>query len=328
MDHEMNIRTESKWGCLLCGGGGHRLYKDLTDAYCGTPGLWSFDKCTNPNCGLIWLNPAPIVEDLPLVYGGYFIQSGVSWLRSLLLRIYSALNFIPQTWAGIGMEKARMEFMFLGDVEPGMLLDVGCGDGGFLNKMRGQGWEGEGIDFDEKAVANANKRYGRGFYWGSIHSMEYPDEHFDAVTSSHVVEHVPNPVAWLKEIWRITKPGGRIVLTTPNSASLGHKKFKEHWLAIQTPRHLHIYDLDSFSRLLRLAGVKPRIVRSTAANADTFFGASYSIRDSVSHKTNFAPRFSVMRTVKSILYHYYEQEKVRNGKDCGEEIICIIDKPK
>jgi len=158
------------------------------------------------------------------------------------------------------------EVRFLSAVSQGRLLDVGCGSGDWLASMRERGWQVAGTDFDENAVKVARQR-GLDVVCGPLEQQHFADNSFNAVTLSHVIEHVPDPVAELKECLRILKPGGKLVLFTPNSASLSHKVFKRDWRGLEPPRHLHIFSMDSMRRLLEKAGFRQNSIRPHIAKS-------------------------------------------------------------
>ena len=102
--------------------------------------------------------------------------------------------------------------------KPGRVLDVGCGDGGFLSRAAAAGWSGVGFDYDARMVELA-KRNGV-----DAHAMDFaafvktraPGE-FDAGTLFDVLEHTPEPAELLAQVRPLLKSGGRLVLTLPNA---------------------------------------------------------------------------------------------------------------
>src|SRR5487761_1111965 len=66
------VRANAHPLCYLCNSFGDVLYRDLTDAVFFAPGKWSIRRCPNPACGLLWLDPMPVAEDLPAAYEGYY----------------------------------------------------------------------------------------------------------------------------------------------------------------------------------------------------------------------------------------------------------------
>ncbi len=327
---QTEIRTQARPHCLLCGTAGKELYHNLSDPYFGTPGLWYHKKCPQTACGLIWLDPAPIEADLHLAYQTYFTHGAedgqptfAARLRNFLYATYQGLQRLPAALTGLGAAKKQMSLMFLGDLKTGRVFDVGCGDGKFLNRMLQLGWSVAGVDFDAKAVANAKSMYGLDLHRGDLASARFAADSFDAVTMSHVMEHLPDPLALLAEVQRILKPGGRLVLTTPNSGSFGHEKFQGYWFGVDPPRHLNLYSLKTLGECARRVNLKVIRAASTAANADIFIGGSFSIRDSADHRTDAHPRPHPVRILKTILLQFRENARLRSQPDCGEEAVLI-----
>jgi SAM-dependent methyltransferase len=174
---------------------------------------------------------------------GYSLHTASSMARALGVLLY----LFP-----LRRGTADDDVRFLPAVPNGRLLDVGCGSGKWLLTMRGLGWQGEGVDFDDAAVRVGRQR-GLTVHFGSVEQQNYPEESFDAIILNHVIEHVPEPVRTVNECRRILKRGGKIVLCTPNSSSLGHRVFKENWRGLEPPRHLHLFSPQSLRRLLGLA---------------------------------------------------------------------------
>jgi SAM-dependent methyltransferase len=119
--------------------------------------------------------------------------------------------------------------------------------------MREMGWHVTGVEPDDTAVLVAQRR-GLDIRRGSIERQGFPDSCFDAVTMNHVIEHLPDPIGTLRECRRVLKPGGKLVLFTPNGASLGHRIFRESWRGLEPPRHLHIFSAGSLREAARAAG--------------------------------------------------------------------------
>src|SRR5260370_24130228 len=66
------IRSRPCKSCYICGTGGDPLYQYLEDRYWGAPGQWSLKKCRNDSCGLVWLDPMPVQEDIARAYQDYY----------------------------------------------------------------------------------------------------------------------------------------------------------------------------------------------------------------------------------------------------------------
>lgn len=137
----------------------------------------------------------------------------------------------------------------------GRLLDVGCGDAGFLEVARSLGWQVQGVDPDPQAVALARGR-GLDVRQGGIEVFGDLVEAFDVITMSHVIEHVHEPRDVLQAVHRLLRPGGVLWLETPNLNSLGHQRYGRHWRGLEPPRHLVLFHWGSLERLLHEMGYR------------------------------------------------------------------------
>src|SRR5579884_386268 len=106
----------------------------------------------------------------------------------------------------------------LGDVasegRPARVLDAGCGSGGNLGLYRGAG-PVFGVDTATTALAQARRRGYRGVAVASLAALPFGDGAFDLVAATDVVEHVADDAEALRELLRVTRPGGHLVLTVP-----------------------------------------------------------------------------------------------------------------
>ena len=161
--------------------------------------------------------------------------------------------------------------------EGGRLLDIGCGNGVYINQMRQLGWDVAGIEPDEEAASMAMKS-GLNVFRGSLEDAKFSAEHFDAITMNHVIEHVTNPVKLLKECYGVLKPGGRLVVVTPNIKSLGRRLFNDAWLHWDPPRHLHLFSPNALRACAELAGLEVFELCTTAKSAPWLWAASSLIR--------------------------------------------------
>lgn len=196
-------------------------------------------KCSN--CGFVYVNPRPDNETLKhlyLKYLPYKMKDPLLWDAYMKDVFTKAANILA----------AQLP-------KGGKLLDIGCGYGFFLSKMKAMGWQTYGIDVSETAVSYAS---GNGFdvSLGTLDNIRYENNSFDVVTMFYVLEHLPNPLNALKEVRRILKPNGLLLLrvphTTPIVRILSLLKIKNN--LYDPPFHLNDFSLCSMKVVLQKAG--------------------------------------------------------------------------
>ncbi len=275
------LRTTPRPVCLTCGSESRQLYRDVSDQLFGAPGTWTVVQCSNPGCRLVWLDPAPHPESLIELYKDYFTHGDEAdwggWKRVLRSMHGSTEDFVLTPF-GIAAERRRAKRMFLVDDRPATLLDVGCGDGSFLKTMAARGWTVMGIDFDVAAIRGIRERFGLEAQVGTAESMAASGRRFDVVTASHVIEHVSDPVRFLADCARLLKPGGRVIVRTPNAASLGHSLFGRSWRGLEPPRHLFVFTRPSLIACGEKAGLKVVSCATTDASAGPILAISHFLQ--------------------------------------------------
>src|SRR5712664_1369803 len=83
-----SIRVRPCPSCMSCGSDGDVIHRDLDDVLFGAPGLWSVRRCGNPRCGLMWLDPQPVEEDIGRAYAQYYTHVSMPGGKSLPKRIF------------------------------------------------------------------------------------------------------------------------------------------------------------------------------------------------------------------------------------------------
>lgn len=219
-------------------------------------------------------------------------------------------------------ESLDRELRYLPPLKTGaQLLDVGFGNGVFLRQARQIGWNVAGVDPDLTVVENARKE-GLDVRQGDDDAFADHAGRFDAITFSHVIEHVHDPVKTLQEAFRLLKPGGFLYLDTPDIDAVSHKEFGEHWRGLEVPRHLTIFSWPSLQKLLMKTGFKEI---SRQCRTDVYAGlaaASRSMRDGKD------PRRDKKVTIRDRLKGVLVAMKVRMDFRQGEFITLVAYKPK
>jgi len=141
--------------------------------------------------------------------------------------------------------------------EGDMVLDVGCATGCFLRVLEDYRISGYGVEISDFAAEFARKQKFLHVIKGDLIGAEFPSNCFDAVTMWDVIEHLPNPVEVLKDIYRILKPKGFLIIETLNIDSWNARIMKDHWPLYSPPYHLFYYSARTLEGILQSCGFKP-----------------------------------------------------------------------
>jgi len=146
----------------------------------------------------------------------------------------------------------------------GRLLEVGAGSGGFVRAAVARGWVVDATEISKSSL-DGLRAAGAAVFTGDVVAARYPDRRFDLVVSLEVIEHLPAPLAHLAELYRVTRPGGLLLLTTPNFDGLSRRCLGVRWRVID-PEHLGYFTPPTLYRIVRRAGY--RDVRVTSRSLD------------------------------------------------------------
>ena len=156
------------------------------------------------------------------------------------------------------------------------LLDVGCGTGEFLVRMRDAGWDVRGIEPDPASVEVARAK-GLDVQQAGLDEARLEEGSFDAITLNHVIEHLHDPGRAIERACGLLRPGGALWLATPNIDALGHERFGPDWFGLDPPRHLVLFTPRGLEGLLRRAGFS-ELRRIRAYRADLTYPASEALQ--------------------------------------------------
>lgn len=157
-------------------------------------------------------------------------------------------EFVYETYRNVirEMENHRVNNRF---------LDVGCGAGALLEIAKEMSWEVMGVEVSKPATTYLRGR-GYNVFEGSLEDAKFPDNYFDVITCTEVIEHVLNPIELINEMSRILHPKGGLWITTPNSCSLSEKLLGLKWNSVAPPEHLTLFSIKSLKKCLEDAGFR------------------------------------------------------------------------
>ena len=185
-------------------------------------------------CGIVFLSPRPPIDDMKAYYDEYYEgqdQRNARQERRAERHVRRLMRF-----AG----------------KPGRLLDVGAGDGYFLNAARNAGWQVEGLELSEPRVSHAREWFK--LELRSVDLMQAPFEphSFDALSMFQLIEHVHDPRAIFRKARELLRPGGLMLLSTPNVLAYARKdRDVNSW---RIPRHLFFFSPRTLVRSVEAEG--------------------------------------------------------------------------
>lgn len=252
------------------------------------PGTFRVVQCQQ--CGLIFINPQPDAKEIARYYpDDYFhyhpfhvdAQRPNAWERLVLTYHYGYprdggirwIDFLTRGFASV------LKYHYYGLVPyipDGKILDVGCGSGEMLFKLRALGWDTYGVEISQSASQYA-REIGLKVYTGNVEEIEFPDHYFDVIRLHAVFEHLPDPLVTLLELKRILKPSGRILMVLQNINSFNYRLFRDKWFHLDVPRHLFSFSPKTLSLICSNVGLTIKKISTFSGTIGLLMSLQYVI---------------------------------------------------
>ena len=294
-------------------------------------------------CGLHYIDPRPTVDELPYHYSGDYAphrtDGGNKQRSGLRLRMHERRERNERRvlqrfygWPGDGAP-GRLALLPLylrfrshwkshwkrircrGE---GRILDVGCGAGARLHFFHENGWQATGIDIGEDAARHARETLGLNVITGDLLEHRFDDASFDVVTMWEVLEHLTRPIDTLREIHRILRPGGELVLSTPNADSAPARWFRERWFSMDLPRHLCLFSPATARRALEDAGFEAIEVSFDRSGLGVSRSLDYVEREAGSKRAKRLNRRWIIKLIGRWLALTHQSDGIRVSARKGE----------
>lgn len=309
-------------GCPVCNCANRIiLFEGLTDSAFGcSDGKWNLWECSG--CHNAYLNPRPTPATIHKAYQNYYThdddirvtEDSLGYARILRRKLANGYrnwrfgsSLYPQSKFGVlfafffpSLKRALShKHRYLPKLAKGStILDVGFGNGSFLDLAREAGWMPVGVDYDPIVVDKCKVR-GHKVLLGGIEVYNGQFELFDAITMSHVIEHVHDPVRALSIAYALLKPGGSLMIDTPNIRGSGAMIFRESWRGLEAPRHLVLFSWESLSRLLGKIGFIEIVAHPRHDVTQGMFAASQAIAEGMLPHNSPLPNLSLWQWIQS-----------------------------
>ncbi len=233
-------------------------------------------------CGLGYLNPRPDEQSIGLFYPEDYtwyhppeVRDSArarlrGWLKRLVMAHYFGTPPPVRGWpqkalarlAGWWLYPRPQSMTALPYQGRGRLLDYGCGSGWYARQMRELGWDVTGMDFSAYAAAEVARRFGIPTLTGTLPHPAVGPGSFDVITMGAVLEHVHRPHRLIDAAAEALAPGGYLVVSVPNLASWGLRRFGADWWGLQLPHHLLHFTPATLRRLLAAHSLEMRTLRA------------------------------------------------------------------
>jgi SAM-dependent methyltransferase len=228
--------------CDLCGSSTDRTHLTIPDMLMSTSDhQYRIARCRS--CDLLHLNPRPYQWDI----GNYYPATYAPFRRS-------TVSSYARAWLHRRSVRELQRYL----APPNRVLDVGCGTGELLSVIRSAGNSDVfGVEPSPAAAQIARDERGHHVQTGTLEQMKLRSESIDIVLLSHVLEHLPSPKRTMREISRILKPGGTVIIWVPNARSMAARILGRYWMGWDVPRHFYAFTPGSLYRLSESACLRP-----------------------------------------------------------------------
>lgn len=222
--------------CPLCGSLDGELFSEAR-SHLADRNPFSITRCTI--CGFMFLSPRPDEMTLDRLYDE---------LSTSAPTVDYAGRQSPRWW--IGLQGADV----VGStIDAGPVLDVGCGSGDQMARLAQLGFDIDGIDRDPAAIARVISK-GLKAKVADIKDVQLEERRYAWIVMSHVLEHLPDPVASLADLRSALRSGGRILILVPDASSPVRRLFRQWWHGWDPPFHLNHFTKPTLATMLERGG--------------------------------------------------------------------------
>ena len=248
-------------------------------------------------CHLEFVNPLPTIETMQKSYQvemiGNETQSGLH--SNYILERQKRIKSFSKLY------NSRLSLIESLYPRKGNLLDVGCGAGFFLNVAKERGWSCHGMEILPEYIKYAQESFGlKNIRLESLDEfITFNTNSFDVITLWDLIEHLRNPLNSLKKIYHILKPGGLLVIWTPNVKNAIF--LKEKWTGYKILQHFYFFSGDSLKSMLGKAGFKIISLKTNKARKGLLERKGFQPYDKSEKPNNRVEKFlkSAKRDIKN-----------------------------
>ncbi len=250
--------------CAVCGSATASFHVEVSDFIYDRKGAARIFRCDD--CGHLYQNPRPTRDTIGVCYtsnygphthnlsldlaaGGISVQPQKSrWYLTPAVRSIPGIKALYH-WLSAGSE-APVPLPLADDAKA---LEIGCGSGGYLQRLLCEGWQVEGIEFADEPARRC-RQLGFRVHTTGIEDADLAPREYDLVVAWMVVEHLHDPGAVLQQMNNLLKPGGTLMISVPNIDCWELRAFGKYNFILNEPTHLQHFSVASIRRLLVSSG--------------------------------------------------------------------------
>ncbi|MBI3192851.1 MAG: class I SAM-dependent methyltransferase [Ignavibacteriae bacterium] len=259
-------------------------------------------------CGIIFLDPQPTADEFKQMYSHEYFEGD--------FRCGHAGSYFDDAVTE-SLEDNSLLQRFRKLKPAGKFLEVGCAGGAFLNAAKKVGYEVYGVEFSNDAAELARTKYGLEVVVGDVHDAKFPDNMFDVIFLGDVLEHLPNPLASVKELHRILAPKGVVIFECPTQTNtifsrvgfLLYSMLNKRATVNMPPYHVFEYRPNSMTNLINKCGL--RVIETNI---------------SIIPPKEISMRGSALENIGKKLFHYINNSVTKMVSLYGDRIEIIATK--
>jgi len=182
------------------------------------------------------------------------------------------------------------------DLDNARILDIGCGSGKFVQYLRLKGYNARGLEPSTALFETFLVTQGQ-YYNSDVHTFrqEHPNERFDIITITDVLEHIEDPQAFMKEVTAMLTLGGVLLISTPNAGSLFARMAGKGW-HYYNRYHLSLFSKKTLSQLMEAHGFSTLMLKHLARHHSLYYILKYGL-NFVLHREKGIPSFLTNITI-------------------------------
>ncbi len=231
--------------CFICGQKKNKVLFELKKSQQGE--TFQIGECFV--CGHVFMDPRPTTKELVKYYAQDYHYDG-DFYNEVFAK--QALGFYNEIKSYLKPKST--------------IIDIGCSKGYLLNFAKRAGHKVRGIEISSDAAIYVKKNFDIDVLVGPVEKQKIKAKSVDVITAFDLIEHLPNPKKTISQMFEWLKPGGQMIIDTPNFDSIYRKISQDRWVGFDMPFHIHLFRKETLVRVLKEIGFSEVVVETSHFN--------------------------------------------------------------